>query len=260
MNKKFAGIVFVCTLLLVASQTNCNNQSQTNKPPLFRVVNIEPRPSPGMGNVKGTVLWSGNGKGIADVEVLLCERISMTLYFSCEGKNFKTKTDAEGNYWFKDITPGSYSFAIKPPGATNTYISMTMNYAIAESMRLEPDQTIEVEPQKIYKMDLKPITPKTDESIQERKPTLRWEAYAGAKSYYVTLYGKGSAKVELNDNGGKAINNTEVTPLNELPNGRYKWRINVFDDNANSIAQSEDGVFTFNVVDSVESKKKEKQK
>lgn len=259
MNKKFAGKVLVWILLLVVSQTNCSNQSQTNKPPLFRVVNIEPRPSQGMGNVKGTVLWSGDGKGIADVEVLLCERISMTLFFSCEGKNFKTKSDAEGIYWFKDIPPGSYSFAIKPPGATNTYVSLTTNYATAQSMRLESDQTIEVEPQKIYKMDLKPITPKTDESIQERKPTLRWETYPGAKSYYVTLY-KENAKIELNDNGGKAINNTEVTPLNELPNGKYKWRIHVFDDKANAIAYSEEGVFTFNVVDSVESKKKEKQK
>jgi len=258
MKTKYINLSLFYVLLFLLAQTNCVNPphySRPNKPPLFRVITSEPPPAKDKGNVKGTVLWTGDGKGTENVEVLLCERIDMLVYFRCEGKNFKTKTDSNGIYWFRDLPAGRYSFAIKPLGSIDSYVAITLNYSVTESMQLEPNQTIEIAEQKIYKMDLKQIAPKTDEIIQDRKPMLRWEAYPGAKSYYVNLYGEKRKKIALNDNGAKSISVTEMAPLDDLPNGTYTWEISVFNEKAERIAESDKRTFTFKVNDTVKPKK-----
>jgi hypothetical protein len=249
MRKRFtlARVVRTTLLFLAAtllSQTGCENKPPP--PPLYRILYDVPKPAPGKGQVKGQVLWVGDGKGIENVEVQLCEHAEVMMDFKCSGKSYNAKTDPEGVYWFRDVLPGSYSFAIKIPGSRGTYMVMTHGAALmfADSMRLEADQTIEVAPQKIHKADLKLIAPQAGETIREHKPALRWEAYPGATYYSVYFYDeKKHESVKLDTKDG-LIKTTSVAPLDELPNGTYSLEVTAKDANFNKLAESEKMNFT----------------
>src|SRR5215468_2099758 len=120
--------ITIVSLLLstfsLLSQAGCENKPPPPPPPppLYKVVDDAPKPSPGKSNINGTVLWNGDGKGLENVEVQLCETVHSFPFFQCEGRTYKTKTSSDGVYRFPDVVPGSYSFAIKLPGSKSTFL------------------------------------------------------------------------------------------------------------------------------------------
>jgi hypothetical protein len=63
-----------------------------------------PPPAPGTGNVTGRILW--DGEPVADLEIKLCEEVSLVR--GCSGLEFNTATDETGTYLLADCVPGEY--------------------------------------------------------------------------------------------------------------------------------------------------------
>ena len=191
-------------------------------------------PAAGKGNVDGSVVW--NGAGAADQEVTLCE--DFQFIGGCKGREYKTRTNAAGAYRFTGVEPGDYALAVRPFGA-DTLLYITSGVISARKFTVEANQTLEIRPQSIYKLDLALSEPKEAAALTGGAPTLRWPAYPAADYYQVYL---------APDKGDAIFVNTQTRepalPAAGLLNCKYRWSVSAFNAAKTKIAESGDQHFS----------------
>jgi hypothetical protein len=197
-----------------------------------------PAPAPGTGNVGGRVLW--NGQPVVDVEVKLCEKVS--LFGGCSGFETGTRTDEGGRYLFVDIAPGQYSLVVQAPdGDRWLYITAGLGIS-AREYTVVADQILNVGDQHTYKSDLKLTSPGDDSQVDSANPALAWEPYPDAAYYELYLSPeKGNALYTSHQ-----VEDTQITPSAPLVNCSYTWKVEAFNAQRIKIAEA-DGYYHFTV-------------
>lgn len=191
------------------------------------------RPANGKANVQGKVLF--NEKPAEGIEVKLCEKFSQFIS-GCGGEIFKTKTDANGEYLFADVTPRIYEALTVKVFDTKGYVFATQGLGISASKyNLEPDTTFFVSDTNLFKDDLKVQNPKNNSKVDANSLEIKWDAYPDAASY----------KISINSDaiGGDYVNeSTDATNFKvekPLANGKYRLKVEAY--NANKVKISDSG-------------------
>lgn len=197
-----------------------------------------PTPPPGTGNVRGRVLW--NGQPVVDVEVKLCEKVS--LFGGCSGLETGTRTDEGGRYLLAGIAPGQYSLVVQAPDG-NGWLYITAGLGIsAREYTVVADQVLNVGDQHTYKSDLTLTGPADDSQVDSANPTLTWELYPEAAYYELYLSPeKGSAIYTSHQ-----VDDIQVTPAVPLIDCSYTWKVEAFNAQRIKIAEA-DGYHHFTV-------------
>jgi hypothetical protein len=195
--------------------------------------------------ITGTIRWKGTG--VAGLTVLLCDHVSAfdsLAGFKCDKKYGETRTDENGAYWFKDLESSGYKegeyrsyipVAVvdgSPPG----YFFWQKELLGSDSIFPEKNETYEVKPLDIYRVDLRLTGPIGGQKITDRRPALMWDEYPDANNYSVYLAGDfignrdKTFRLDSEKPGAK--------PVEDLPNGKYFWEVTARGKDNVEIAQS----------------------
>jgi hypothetical protein len=208
------------------------------EPTLAEPTPIGPAPASGTGNVQGRVLW--NGQPVVDVEVKLCEKVS--LFGGCSGFETGTRTDDGGRYLFVDIAPGQYSLVVQAPdGDRWLYITAGLGIS-AREYSVVADQVLNVGDHHTYKSDLRITDPQDESQVDSASLVLTWEAYPDAAYYELYLSPeKGNAIYTSHQ-----VDDTQTMPAAPLVNCSYTWSVEAFNAQRIKIAET-DGYYHFTV-------------
>ncbi|MEZ5347406.1 MAG: carboxypeptidase-like regulatory domain-containing protein [Pyrinomonadaceae bacterium] len=143
------------------------------------------KPETGKANVQGTVLY--NEKPVPDIEVQLCENFSR--FSGCSGTEFKTKTDKNGEYLFKNVDPKDYQGLLARVFDTDSFVFAAQSFGLfAAKYKIEPDMTFFAPATNLFKADLKIENLKKGDKIEARGFELKWEKYPDAAYYKFSLF------------------------------------------------------------------------
>lgn len=143
--------------------------SATNTPETF---------APGTGKLTGIVRW--NSKGAANLEVKLCENLTL---IGCSGKELDVRTNDAGQFTFADVPSGNYSVAVRV-FETDLWIYPTSGPVTASEFEVKAGEVVEVSTLNIHKsLLLKNPTP--EQAIAEKSPILSWQEIPEASYYEV---------------------------------------------------------------------------
>ncbi len=182
-----------------------------------------------MGNVAGRVLW--NGKGAAGLEVKMCEDIQ--LFGGCKGKEFRARTDVNGEYVIVDVAPGNYALAVHAI-EKDSWLYITAGLGIgARKYTVAADKILSVGDQSIFKTDLRMKQPVDDSTTSDNKPMLGWDAYPEAKYYEIYLTPEHGKTVYIH----KRVDTNQLTVENPLNTCKYTWDVAAFNDQGTKIAE-----------------------
>lgn len=218
--------------------TRAEVAAATSTPPPPEPTPAGPAPAPGSGNVQGKVLW--NGEPVVDVEVKLCEKVSM--FGGCSGFETSTRTDEIGRYLFVDIIPGEYSLVVQAPGG-DRWLYITAGLGIsAREYTVAADQVLSVGDQHVYRSDLKLAEPADDGQVNSANPALRWDQYPDAAYYELYLAPeKGNAIYTSHQ-----VDEPQLVPDAPLIDCSYTWQVEAFNAQQIKIAEA-DGYHHFTV-------------
>jgi hypothetical protein len=197
-----------------------------------------PTPLPRTGSAMGRILW--NGQPVGDLEVKLCEKVSMV--GGCSGLEFSARTGEAGDYLIADVPPGEYSLVAHALGAERWLYVTTGLGPGARMYTVAADQTLRAGDHHVYMFDLRSTAPGDGSQVDTATPTLAWEAYPGASTYELYLRPeKGNAifvghRTDGNDLGLEA----------PLLNCKYTWTVDAFNAEGIKIAET-DGYRGFTV-------------
>ena len=194
------------------------------------------KPASGKGNVQGKAFF--NEKPAVGVEVKLCKTFSQ--YMSgCGGETFTTKTDTEGEYLFKDVTPGIYEGLTVQVFDTPYYVFATSGIVSAAKYNIEPDKTYFAPDTHLFKNDLKVLSPKASAKVGPANIEVRWDEYPDAAYYKVSLHGDSAsgAKTEY-DYINKRVDGTSLTLDRPLSPGTYTTKVEAYNSNDRKLADS----------------------
>ncbi len=213
------------------------NSSATSSPsqvPVTVVTEKEPnapqrKPAAGKGNAIGRVLY--DGKGAANIEVQLCEKIGFI--GGCTGKSFGAKTDKDGFYIVDNVTPGSYSLAVRI-FTSNKFIYPTSGILSAATFNIEKDKSLDIRTVNLWKVDLQTTTPKNGATVNVAQPKFTWKSYPAASNYKVTV----RAKSGIADSMDMETGETSIAAEKPLLNGDYKWSVEASNAQGVKIAET----------------------
>lgn len=189
------------------------------------------KPEAGKGNVQGKALY--NEKPAANVEVKLCE--NFTTFSGCGGKQYTTKTDANGEYLIKNVDPKDYSGLIVKVFETPSYIFASRSFGIMSAKyKIEADKTFFAPATNLFKSDLKLQSPKNAAKVELSALEVKWDAYPDAAYYKLSFFAK-NAKV-TSPYINEKVEGTSFKPEKPLVNGEYNLRLEAY--NANDIKLS----------------------
>src|SRR5205085_1964975 len=143
------------------------------------------KPAAGKGNLQGRVLY--NERPAEGIEVKLCEKYSQFLG-GCGGETLTAKTDAQGEYLIKNITPKIYEGLIVKVFNTDYYVFATSGIISAAKYKIEEGKTFFASDTNLFKQDLKLASPKAGSKIDANNIEIKWEAYPEAAYYKFSLY------------------------------------------------------------------------
>lgn len=244
MLKRLGSGVLLALLLLACSFTSI--ETSVEREPLFPIeptippspTPVPPPPSPtpagptpqaGTANVIGRLFW--NSKPVVDVEVRLCEEVQFI--GGCQGREFVTRTDAEGVYFFVHVLPGEYALVVHALDGDG-WLYMSSGLLTARKYTVRANEVLSIADQHIYKSDLQLLNPADGGKVDDPQPTLSWQAYPEA-AYY---------EIYLNPEHGKSIYTrqkveaTQITPPHKLMACKYTWKVEAFNSNRVKIAES----------------------
>lgn len=203
------------------------------------------KPAAGKANVQGKALY--NGQPAVGVEVKLCQKFSQYMG-GCTGETFTTKTDAAGEYLFKDVSPGLYEGLNVRVFDTKFYVFATSGIVAAAKYNLVADKTYFAPDTNLFKNDLKVVSPKAAAKIAAEAIAVKWDAYPDAAYYKLGIYGDSSSGAEtVYDYVNKRVDGTEFTLDKPLKPGSYSVKIEAFNAQDIRLAQSSsDMKFTVN--------------
>jgi hypothetical protein len=193
--------------------------------------NEKEKPESGKANVQGKALF--NEKPVAGVEAKLCEKFST--FMGCSGKQYTTKTDATGEYFFKGVEPKDYEGLIVRVFETKSYVFASQGFGImAAKYKIEADKTFFAPVTNLFKSDIKITNPKSGSKSDSKTLEIKWDAYPDAAYYKISMFAEEasitspyiSTKVE------EALLKIEKP----MDNGEYRLEIEAY--NANDVKLS----------------------
>ncbi|MCB1022882.1 MAG: hypothetical protein KDB79_00730 [Acidobacteria bacterium] len=188
-------------------------------------------PEKGKANIQGVVLY--NEKPAANIEVKLCENFST--FSGCSGTEFKTKTDDNGEYLFKNVDPKDYQGLLAKVFDTNMYIFAAQSFGIVSAKyKVEADTTFFAPATNLFKSDLKVENLKAKQSIDAEGFELKWEKYPDAAYYKFGLYpGESSVSSPYINQKAEGESFKFEKPLTP---GKYRLKMDAY--NANDVKLS----------------------
>lgn len=185
--------------------------------------------------MQGKVLW--NDKPAANIEVTRGEKFSSILGMS--GKQFKARTDKNGDYVIKNVPPKEYEGLTARVFDTDTVIFIQTGIMESQKYNVEAGQTLFVNPTNLFKSDLKVLYPKAAATIPAGVTTFKWAAYPSASYYKFNLYPDDYLKgVSAYD---QRVDGTTFKVEKPLPKGGYRIEIAAYNNSDHKISQSGDG-------------------
>ena len=198
------------------------------------------KPAAGKGNVQGKVYF--NGQPVAAVDVKLCEKFNQ--YFGgCSGETLTTKTDANGEYLFKNVTPRIYEGLLVRVFTTPYYVFATSNFVETAKYKIEPDKTFIAPDTNLFKHDLKLQSPKAGAKLAGNNLELKWDAYPDAAYYKFSIYAdSASGAVTDYDLIGKRVDGLSYTLDKPLGPGAYSIKVEAYNSGDVKLSQSSDDI------------------
>lgn len=186
-------------------------------------------PADSKGNVYGEIRW--NGVGAADLDLMLCADFSS--FSGCGGEEFKSKTDENGQYLFKNVDPGVYALSVRVFDSDD-WLYISSGILSSADFEVEVGDTLVIGIQNIFKLDLKPTTPSNGEKVAADEVQLDWDDYENADYYKVSLYPEEGDAILVD----KRVNESSIL-ADLLPvNCGYRWGVEAFNSDRIKIAET----------------------
>jgi hypothetical protein len=193
-------------------------------------------PSRGKGNIIGKVYW--NDTPVIGAEVKLCERFST--FGRCSGREYSTKTDAEGTFFINNVDPGEYVVLTRSPGEELWTYRM-------EGLGALKDTIVAGETRSIRRLDtirsnLIILAPE-ENAIVEETPVLAWQPYEEAAYYELHLTYNTLDEYLLTKKDCKRVGSTFDTGeslSDPLRPGEYTWWLEAYNKNGTKIVRCSD--------------------
>lgn len=274
MKKTSIILLSICALLFVGCEANTsvstdktstktNTESKDKTPETIKVKDgfvvseegtAKETPEAGKANIQGKVLY--NEKPAIGVEVKLCEKFST--FSGCSGEEFKTKTDDNGEYLFKNIDPKEYAGLLAKVFDTQMYVFAAQSFGItAAKYKIEPDTTFFAPATNLFKSDLKVENPKANAKVDASDLEIKWEKYEDAAYYKFGLYpdeaSVSSPYINQKVEGESFKIEKPMTP------GKYRLKIDAFNANDVKLANLKEDI-EFMITGDAESKEKSEDK
>jgi hypothetical protein len=199
------------------------------------------KPAAGTGNVQGKVLY--DDKPAAGVEAKLCETFSR-FGSGCSGAEHKAQTEADGTFVIANVPPKEYQALLVRVFDTDLFVFAQSGFVAAKTYTVEPDKTLFVDTTHLYKSDLQVKEPASGASVGGAGVVVRWDAYAGAAYYKLSLQPDGVSVSSPVSN--QRVDSTSYTVPSSLPSGKYRVKLEAFNGKDRKLAEGPDG-YTFTV-------------
>jgi hypothetical protein len=198
------------------------------------------KPAPDRGNVQGRVFY--NGQPVPSVDVKLCEKFNQ--YFGgCSGETFVSKTDANGEYLLKNVTPRTYEGLLVRVFTTPYYVFATSGYVQTAKYKIEPGKTFFAPDTNLFKHDLKLESPKAGAKLPPDNIEIKWGAYPDAAYYKFGIYPDSSSGAATDyDLIGKRVDGLSYALDKPLAAGSYSIKVEAFNSSDIKLAQSDETI------------------
>jgi hypothetical protein len=198
------------------------------------------KPNAGKGNLQGRVLY--NERPAEGIEVKLCEKYSQYLD-GCSGETFTAKTDAQGEYLIKNITPRIYEGLVVKVFNTNYYVFATSGIISAAKYNIEEGKTFFASDTNLFKQDLKLVSPRAGSKIDANDIEVKWDAYPEAAYYKFSLYADNSTGAATEyDYINKRVDGLSYVLDKPLLVGTYRCQVEAFNANGTKLSESSDDI------------------
>jgi hypothetical protein len=198
--------------------------------------NEKEKPAAGTANVQGKVFY--NDKPAPNIEVKLCEKFSQYLS-GCGGQIFTAKTDANGEYLIKNVPPGIYEGLTAKVFDTPYYVFATAGFVGSAKYQLAANETFFAPDSKLFKSDLKLVSPKAGAKLGASNLEIKWESYPDAAYYKFSINADSSSGAETNlDYINKRIDGTSYVLDKPLAPGSYSCSVTAYNGNDVKLAES----------------------
>ena len=194
------------------------------------------KPESGKGNVQGRVLY--NEKPAAEIEVKLCEKFNQ-FFGGCGGQTFITKTDQNGEYLIKNVTPRIYEGLLVKVFDSNYYVFATSGIVQTAKYKINADETFFAPDTTLFKSDLRLVSPKASAKVAANNIEFKWEPYPDASYYKLSVYADtGSGAKPEYDFIGRKVEGESFTTDKPLTPGTYNIKLEAFNSNEVKLAES----------------------
>ncbi len=194
-------------------------------------------PAADKANVQGTAHF--NDQPAEGVEVKLCEKFNQ-YGKGCDGRSYTTKTDANGEYLLKDVTPGTYEALTVRVFNTPFYVFATSGAITAAKYDLGAGKTFFAPESHLFKNDLKVSNPKAGAKIPPSGLEITWEPYPDAAYYKVSVHGDSASGATTDlDFVGRRVDGTSFSVDKPLSAGTFRIFVDAFNSNDRKLAQSD---------------------
>ena len=190
-----------------------------------------PDPEPGTSNVYGEILW--NGEGAAGLDLVLCQDFSS--FSGCGGAEYDAQTETNGTYLFANVDPGTYALSVRVFD-TDNWLYISGGILSSYDFVAEADETLIIDTQNIFKLDLQIASPKNLAKVEAGDLTLSWETYEGADYYQIYFTPDEGEAILVNER----VDGTDIA-VDLLPvDCEYRWQVEAFNADGVKIAETED--------------------
>lgn len=247
MTRRRSLLIFLCLSTAIAfagckragtnsssTDDRARNDSATTETGVEKV-----KPASGTGNVQGKVFY--NSKPAENIEVKLCETFSRFVG-GCGGKTYSARTDRDGEYVITNVPPKTYEALIAKVFDTDEYIFATAGIAGISASKYEvvADKTLFATPTHLFKGDLKTLNPKAGSKVSAQGLELKWEPYADAAYYKMSLY--------ANDHNVTApyvnqrVEATSFAVDKPLEKGTYRLKVEAYNGDNRKLSETADDI------------------
>jgi hypothetical protein len=194
------------------------------------------KPAVGKGNVQGKAFF--NEKPVAGVDVKLCKTFNQ-FFGGCSGDTYTAKTDENGEYLIKNVSPGIYEGLTVRVFNTPYYVFATSGIVSAAKYNIEADKTYFAPDTNLFKNDLKLVNPKAGSKVAPENLEVKWDPYADAAYYKLSIYADTSTGAEAPyDYIGKRVDDVSIVLDKPLKPGAYNIKIEAYNPNDQKLAQT----------------------
>ncbi len=190
-----------------------------------------PKPEKGTGNVYGKIIW--NGAPAEGLDMLLCQDFNS--FSGCKGQEYAVQTQADGSYTFANVEPGIYALSVRVFDSDD-WLYVTGGILSAADYEVEAGQTLVVEPQSVFKLDLRQQEPAQDTKLKSGERTFQWQVYESAAYYQIYLTPFEGETIFVNERVDDTIIKASLPPIN----CEYRWNLEAFNTDGVKIAETSD--------------------